>query len=799
MGKNTVSLVLLSLLLLAGFAECIPTVSADNAPLPLGYDPKHLIVDTIGEPESLDPAWAYDTASAELIMNVYETLVAFDVDYTRGPYEAGRMDQFAPKLATGWSYQTINEYDPVSGSTYLRRFIFNLRFTNASGQPIRFHNGDALTAEDVEYSFERWMVQDRSGGPTWMIYRPLLNTYGSVPPSGPGGDPNWGIRIDRAVQRNSTSVWFNFVTTFPEVTFLQIISQAWASVVDRAWCIASGDLDISQVVGGWANWAYIYNRWNNPAASSIGGKMMGTGPYEFVYWNLSDSWQIKRFGNYWDVWPARVRWNTDERIGGYLDQVTWCVITGWTTRRDRFLAGDSDLTVVPRCYRDQVLGQSVAGEKVKCFYPFDTLALDAFFFTLNINPASPYMGVAGGLPPSTFSQSGIPPDIFSDRNVRLGIAYIFDYQGWLEDAYLGEGWQPSDYIVSWLSYDNPAQQAYSYNVTLARQCLQAAWGGDLWQNGMRFTIVYNVGNKPRQTAAEMLRDQLNAINAQFRVYVIGVSWGSEYLSRLVSGQLPIFLIGWLADFPDPHNFAFPFAHSLGTFAAYQGYNNPVVDALIDAGTQMADDATPYPIPGEQKWLDVPNPRRRITNATGTFGFNNWPSTPYTNLAQWLANPPDTRWPKRSIYYALQSIYYDDVPSVPLVQALGRHFEQQWVRGWYYNPIYGGSPTPGIDSTAPATPALYAYHLWKAVTHYGDVNNDGQVDLLDVASISAYWYSPPSVGPLGYAPQADITGGKGGTTGTESGYVKAIPDGRVNIVDVGLLKAYFDDPKGPVHP
>jgi len=353
MSKNTVSLVLLSLLLLAGFAECTPTVLAHDTQFPLGYDPAHLVIDTIGEPESLDPAWAYDTASAELIMNVYETLVAFDVDYTRGPYEAVRIDQFTPKLATGWSYQTINEYDPVTGSTYLRRFIFNLRFTNANGQPIRFHNGDALTAEDVEYSFERWMVQDRSGGPTWMIYRPLLNTYGSVPPSGPGGDPNWGIRIDRAVQRNSTSVWFNFVTTFPEVTFLQIISQAWASVVDRAWCIASGDLDISQVVNGWANWTYIYNRWNNPAASSIGGKMMGTGPYEFVYWNLSYSWQIKRFGNYWDVWPARVRWNTDERIGGYLDQVTWCVITGWTTRRDRFLAGDSDLTVVPRCYRDK--------------------------------------------------------------------------------------------------------------------------------------------------------------------------------------------------------------------------------------------------------------------------------------------------------------------------------------------------------------------------------------------------------------------------------------------------------------
>ncbi|MDH5770405.1 MAG: hypothetical protein OEZ25_03865, partial [Candidatus Bathyarchaeota archaeon] len=34
-----------------------------------------LVVDTIGEPMDIDPAWSYDTASAELLMNVYETLL----------------------------------------------------------------------------------------------------------------------------------------------------------------------------------------------------------------------------------------------------------------------------------------------------------------------------------------------------------------------------------------------------------------------------------------------------------------------------------------------------------------------------------------------------------------------------------------------------------------------------------------------------------------------------------------------------------------------------------------------------
>jgi hypothetical protein len=37
-------------------------------------NPGTMIETTIGDPESLDPAWAYDTASGEVIFNVYETL-----------------------------------------------------------------------------------------------------------------------------------------------------------------------------------------------------------------------------------------------------------------------------------------------------------------------------------------------------------------------------------------------------------------------------------------------------------------------------------------------------------------------------------------------------------------------------------------------------------------------------------------------------------------------------------------------------------------------------------------------------
>jgi len=97
---------------------------------------------------SLDPAWGYDLATGEQVGYIYETLVYFDGTQT---------DEFVPVLATEWELLDDN-------LTY--------RFKIRDG--VKFHEGGDLTPEDVEYSFERTMVQDRGGGPTWMLYQSLL-------------------------------------------------------------------------------------------------------------------------------------------------------------------------------------------------------------------------------------------------------------------------------------------------------------------------------------------------------------------------------------------------------------------------------------------------------------------------------------------------------------------------------------------------------------------------------------------------------------------------------------------------
>ena len=68
---------------------------------------------TFGDIDTLDPARVYDTASGEIVQNVYETLVFYDGAAT---------DKFVPMLAESW---TVSEDGTV--------WTFNIR------EGVKFH------------------------------------------------------------------------------------------------------------------------------------------------------------------------------------------------------------------------------------------------------------------------------------------------------------------------------------------------------------------------------------------------------------------------------------------------------------------------------------------------------------------------------------------------------------------------------------------------------------------------------------------------------------------------------------
>jgi peptide/nickel transport system substrate-binding protein len=251
------------------------------------------------------------------------------------------------------------------------------------------------------------------------------------------------------------------------------------------------------------------------------------------------------------------------------------------------------------------------------------------FFQLAIDPTSTFVG-SGQL-----DGNGIPLDFFSDPDVRKGFAYAFDYDTFIADAFLNEAIRPGSPIVNGLSYYDADAPKYVFDLTQAEAHLKAAWGGQVWEKGFTFTVAYNSGNLERKTACEILQQNLFTINPKFNVLIQVMQWPT-LLRAMYSSLVPMFQIGWSVDYPDAHNFVFPFMHSGGTFSAWQNYNNPEVDALIEQG---------------------------IASASAT--------------------------ERNSIYRQLDQLYYDDAPSVIQAQATDRRYFRDWITGFYFNPVIPG--------------------------------------------------------------------------------------------------------------
>lgn len=593
-----------------------------SAPITPGHPNMTLVNVSIGEPETVDPGWCYDTASATIIMNVYDTLVWFNKT---------SMVDFIPSLATHWYFNDTGMY-----------WNFTIR------KNVKFHNGADLTPSDIEYSFERWMVLDHAGGPTWMIFEPLLGCdYWDT------GDTGFADKVNASVKSDTDNVYFYYQAgAFPPMIFLQTIAQSWASILDKNWSIAQGCWD-----GDFANW----ETYHDPTVSPIdaaGSKMCGTGPYKLDYWIHGVEYCIVKNDEYWGPWPADE--STGQACDDFVDRYIARKVDEWSTRKLEFAGGDADLCYVPRMYMRQLMESWDPTEVylggIECTPDLPTLTVDGIFFNYNISngqfkyPVSPYLS---GLDYGQLSPTGICPDFFSDEHVRKAFAYSIDYETYIEAAFLGEAVYPSTPSIFGLDYRRPEtwydDNAYQFNLTKAEEEWKLAWGGALWGTGFKLTITYNTGNIPRKTMADMLEanvESMNGIGAKdFSIETLAVDWGSTYIPQLFTRQLPMFIIGWLADYPDPHNFYQPFMAKYGAFSgvATQGYYNTEVEALLD------------------EEIGTTNETRR-----------------------------------QEIFYRLQEIYIEDCPSVCVDQAEGRHWNRDWVKGWYLNQIY---------------PGTYVYHTW----------------------------------------------------------------------------------------
>ena len=610
---------------------------AEEAPAMASKDPATFVdASSSATIDTLDPALAYDTASAEIIFNVYETLVFYDGEAT---------DKFVPQLAE--SYE-LSEDGAV--------WTFKIR----SG--VKFHEGGDLTASDVAYSYQRGLLQGGYSSPQWLLAEPFfgvgIDDISLVVGDGSAADDREAMaasdpaalvaaceKVKGAIVADDAAGTVTMTLAQPWGPFLPTIAQSWGAIMDSEWVIENGGWDGS--CDTWQNF-YAMQSADDPFSEIANG----TGPFKLEKVVNGEEISLVRNDAYWRE-PAK------------LERIVIKQVSEWGTRFSMMQAGDADVTDVPvenRSQMDELVGERCeynaetnsynACEVVDDAQPFRLrigrpgLQQDVLLFNFNIvvpEGGNPLVGSG------TLDGNGIPADFFGDVHIRKAFAYCFDHSVIIEDVYNGEAIQSYQLTLPGMPGFFNDTPHYSFDV---EQCAAEfkladldkdgiAAGddpeGDVWTTGFRVQMAYNQGNTTRQILAEVLAASLSEVNELFTVEILGLPWPA-YLRQQRAKVIPIMTGGWLEDIHDPHNWYQPYL--TGTYGARQSIPAELKDqvrVLLEQGVAETDPAK-----------------------------------------------------RAEIYKEANQLYYDLAVGTPIVLATSHGFSQRWVQGVITNPIFPGN-------------------------------------------------------------------------------------------------------------
>ncbi len=540
-------------------------------------------------------------------------------------------------------------------------------------QGVKFHEGGDLTPEDVAYSFQRGLLQGGTHSPQWLLTEPFFGVGIDdisllVDPEGNLYDDREALsqadpavlkeaceRVKAAIVADNDAWTVTMTLAQPWGPFLATIANNWGAIMDKEWVIEKGGWDGS--CDTWQKY-YAMTADENPFTSIANG----TGPFKLDHWTKGEEIVLVRNENYWRTEPA---WEGGPVGPAKLERVVIKIVNEFGTRFAMFKAGDADNLVVGS-QADYAQVDPFVGEE--CLYNASTGTFDCQLVGDGSGPFRVYKGMPqishtdvffnfsiatpDGTNPHIGSGkldgNGIPPDFFQDVHIRKAFNYCFDWETFIQDVMVGEGVQTIVIPVAGMPGYDPNAPHYTYDVARCEEEFKLADldkdglpagedpEGDVWTTGFRFQAVYNQGNTARQSVAEILASSLYQVNNKFIVEVLGLPWPA-FLQAQRARTLPLFISGWLEDIHDPHNWYQPYL--VGTYGRRQSLPEELVQQyqeLLNQGVSETDPAK-----------------------------------------------------RAEIYAQVNQLQYENPSLILLATATGRRYEQRWVKGWYYNPIYSG--------------------------------------------------------------------------------------------------------------
>ena len=245
--------------------------------------------------------------------------------------------------------------------------------------------------------------------------------------------------------------------------------------------------------------------YGTPAAGVV-----GTGAFTFESWEVGSDVRLVRNDDYWGE-PARV------------EELVFVASEEPVARLAELQAGTIDIALD--------------------LAPDDVATVEA---DPELEPAVPESGLNVGY--MAFHQEHEP---FGDVRVRQAVAHAIDVEAIVEAFYAGLGLPAEGLVPPPLWGRVELDTRYEYDPERARELLAEAGYGDGFQTELWYMPVSRPYFPAPQPIAETMASYLADVGIEAEL--LTEDWGT-YLERYNQGAYPMYMLGWIAEFPDPDNF-----------------------------------------------------------------------------------------------------------------------------------------------------------------------------------------------------------------------------------------------------
>jgi len=284
---------------------------------------------------------------------------------------------------------------------------------------------------------------------------------------------------------------------------------------------------------------------------------IGSGPYLFKEWKTGEKVVLESYHDYWEGRP-------------YINRVVYRIIPDQSTIFLELKARNIDLAgLTPIQYQRQT------------DYPAFRKAFNRFRYLSN---SYAYLGF------------NLRDPRFQDKRVRQAFAHAIDRQEIVDGVLLGLGQPAVGPYKPGTWWYKPDVKTYPFDPARAKALLAEAGWKDTTADGIlvrdgkpfSFTIMTNQGNAVRQQTAEIIQRRLRAIGVDVKIHI--VEWAAFINTFIRKRNFEAILLGWGLGL-DPDQYEIWHSSMTGPDELnHISYNNPRVDALLEAGRRTFDEA-----------------------------------------------------------------------------------------------------------------------------------------------------------------------------------------------------------------